>query len=749
MTHKSKSGSTMKSGTKSTKELDPKLIEQAWSQHVNSRQAFSRDLTIGLVAVLLLTVTFFRSVSDFEAYSLVETRLQKNYVREAAHRNNVVNRLMLFPLTYFAGQDQIAEIVRHVPCAADERTSAIRSEALESGPWAIDMSRIAPLTACSESIGAAYSPDLSSRLPVREWSELVDAVVMTNKIPDKLFAQEVMLPLDEALRHQKDVLLDQPITDAVTDLKGAITVQQQALTDVESGDLSAPLRQSRKVLDQLAAGINDAPLALLPQQSAGRPGTALLGEAELAVDPLLFDIYFASLQGQMESIDDYLLIAQQLDLTDAFGHVEQVMTAARSAEPETAELLARREQLEDDVVLVNPVYTGPLPGSVSLRPAEIVRVFPLALAMTLAFFIWRFTQLRQRTADLKGAFLKQRYAEPDVNLILPELGSAGAARSRSGTHQIVVVFGDVLGIAFVLLTGAAVVYTSYASLMMRDNSGDNRWLLFMYVIAVALVVSAFVALAVEFLGDDAATPDSTPTFTVLGSLRSIRRDFRLWKSDHRSQLAGLSEARKPAVVAVVALILIATVEVTGVASALGKRGNVLLEDQHWVEGSLEMINPEKPPESIILGKFLAFQEAPSGERIRASGPLDSLPSTPSDKWNVGQLNDPDLNATAGKQVVLHVTTAGYEGEPLRLRWSLTRVSDDASRSDPFFTDQPAFPSSVLIPRSNSSVNDIKVWIPDAPLPGQYELTFSLTQDNGAPIDNLTTWFEEPAPTLAG
>jgi len=228
-------------------------------------------------------------------------------------------------------------------------------------------------------------------------------------------------------------------------------------------------------------------------------------------------------------------------------------------------------------------------------------------------------------------------------------------------------------------------------------------------------------------------------------LQTYRHNVRQWKSEHHSFFSSLSENRKPVLITALAAALLMTAGVTGGAAVFAKNGTAFLRDPAWFDGSVELLNPGRPLMPATLGSFLNLQEEPADQRDRTTVPRQSPVATLQDNWDIRELTDPELARMNGNVVGLRMTTAGYEGEALRLRWTLVSLDVDGPRPDPFFTNQPAFPTSVLMPRTNSSVNEIKIWIPVPPQPGQYALTFSLTQDNGPAIDTLTTRIEEPMP----
>ena len=713
-------------------DVDPNLLEQAWLQHLSSRQMFSRDVTIGLIAIILLTVLFVRIVGGFEKSA---ARVQQRYATESAYMNNDMNRLSALSLAYFSGQQRLFKVINEIPCAVRERTDGLRVKLM-------DVNFPLPRTTdCTEAIGASYSPDLLARLAEPE-RKAVDGEGATIRIPSSLLYREAVAPINVALQQQKDLYLDAPVRQIVQSVKDIVSEQQRRLSQTGPNiKMRAELSDIARSLDELASAIDQAPFSLVPTEPyGGFHGEIPPSVAQIGTNGQLVDKLTADLLHKLDTIDEFAAGASHGTFMEAITEAKAVISEARSSEllasrandPAFSESSVNDMSLSDDVDLINPIYAGPLPSTVTIRESEFISLFPLGLAVALAYFVWRYAQLRHRADDLNRVIVNLGLSEFEADIVMPHFGGIGGAVSRMRRHSGMNVASEIAGAACVLGVGAAVVYASRASIDLRAQFGDSLGLYVMYGLAALLLLWAYLILTQEFVAGEsqaATTGAIEHRHSRLGVpyAEAFRRAVE-FSSDSAARFVTHTRITLLGLLAALALTFALSLSATELASRNSRA--------QWPHGSIEIATNAPPPAGNTLGSFLGPAQGRGAEPISGGLQPGGLGSHLGDRLDLRDLAGPGLGLLVGNEVSLLVKTTGYEGQSLHLRWSLISLPNGHPDFEPLLENQPVFPTSIIVPRTNTSANPVKVWIPCPPPLGLYEVAITLAQDNGTPVGTL-------------
>jgi hypothetical protein len=285
--------------------------------------------------------------------------------------------------------------------------------------------------------------------------------------------------------------------------------------------------------------------------------------------------------------------------------------------------------------------------------------------------------------------------------------------------------GGVIGLVSVLGVGALSAYAGVTALTIRDATSSSPWIVLVYVLAGVVVIWAYLLLAADAWAKESVSVLSTQTQTRTRSAAASRRAalLKLW------QLARQATAGRQALTTIV-LTLALLAAIAGLialgmkASELVGRSNSIFYKALPPGGSVAIRNDSG---DTTLGDFLGEAPKTSTRRFSTLGSLDGVIINAQQRWDMPELRDPELRALNGRVLTLEVRTIGLEGEALSIRWTMNDGESDLPIGEPFFADQPAFPTPIILPRDDPGLNSVKVWVPAPPQPGEYSITVSVEQ----------------------
>lgn len=680
-------------------------------QHAGARQAFARDLAIAFVAVLLLSVNFLRGVNLFEQVTSVESQVEAAAAVAAVKDSLLVNDVGLAPLTFHSGQQRLT---RQFSCAFEERLLALQRAVKEQPSDGPDTA--APTsTPCSDAIGAPIPLDMLLDLPLSDRRGLAAA---DEDLVLRLLEENVVAPLNDAFPRARYELVYLPLQQSISHLKTLVKQEQDAISDDEDlAHLSDELRDTSKKLGLLTEKLSNSGHAMDAGPLAAERIAAVLPTgvtaAAILADPShneAMGVLAALEVGQgLAQLDAAFAGVAGADLTTTFLQIETTLSNVREARPDAPGLQAHRDGLRAKLQSIEAIYTGPLPGTISLMPEETVRYFPVVLALVLAFFVWRFLQLQHRTEALVKAFEEQgEFDQDEAQLYLPPLTRFGPRAMETRAQRATAFASIAVGVAILLGIGIAIAFAARMALSRTDASVHTAWLYLTYLFAGLLVVWAYGLLAMEALFKSGISGGSG---SVLGD-GILRAPVVRQLSGARSPSGRDRQGSVRVLVAVVLVVgAVGTIGLLGGGAALGASSGPTPHARFVLEAGEPV---------ATLGAFLRQQEQ----------------AAPQPRG----FENAELRESVGLRLRLEGRAEVPKGQRLRVRWTMFEAATDRPVAAPFFLSQPAFPTPIYVPLANEESHSVELWVPSPAAPGRYYVKVQLAEGD-------RVLFDEPSPAF--
>ncbi len=677
------------------KDLRLKFLEQAWQQHLTARQAFLRDLTIAAVAVVLLLVTFYRSVDLIERTANLEARKRLVADDQASISADfgVVSGAIASAVE--EAETDLGELVENVPCAVEEHLHALET--------AIQNRRAPPPTAyqgpvlpdatpvardwCAAAIGAPIPPDPLAALTEGELAQLVQAdgadAIGYATVVDERVAQ----PLNQALASAKERAVDVPLSAATTDLAATVSRQIEALRTIGAvGETVGSLRTILLEVESTLASLEDTELVLMhPVARGGGVASPGMSDIEGQVEQMVTIISDAA--GEIR--------AEMTRLQESLARIEVLMSQAAQERTgtEDSELAA----LEEEIDSIRENYARPLPGAVVLQPRDAVRFYPVILTIVFAYFAWRYLQLEQRNVELVRAGRDRGLDDDDLRVFLPGFRSAGAASPDRGGLVPSAVTGGIR-VLLISLPGVLATISALAVAQSGSLTRDARWLYGVYGGAGVVLLGSYWLLVVNarrprlVTDRPALAPSAAPTVTD----RPPALPSHVPTRTSRARRARAGDRPFTFRIPLLAAVLVGLV--SSVATLMGGVFNLFpaLDAPSTIRGELSETMIEA---GVTYAEFLTQ----TGEdRTAQSDPVVLI----------------------GAIASVTVEAEGLRGENLDLRWSMVDASTNKLLTAEWMVNQQGL---IIIPEARSERLIARLWVPLPPRAGEYLVRLTLYQ----------------------
>lgn len=682
----------------------PKFLEQAWQQYLAVRQTFIRDVSIAGVAVLLLTVTFFRSVELLERITNMELDQDALVTDQNTKERDFENTQRLLEQALVNAEDQLDSLVTVMPCLVSGQLLALQHGIQDAG-----MRTQEPLPEMTDSIQTCFER-IGAPLPEFNLSEEELQFLTAEEDPERgasaFFNNRVVGALNSELRGIKESQFNQPIEIASNNLIRVIRAQRDDLRrEGQGGELTSKLFDASWELEDAIAklillefSLTSPTVALTEGTPTGVPEPVKIWPYDENYNTTIVLKVTSQLGPQLKTIHNQIYDPEE-GIFEKFTQLEYVMGLA--ADSRTGRLDSALSSMKQEVEAMSDDYTDPLPGAVTLHPRDATNFFPLIVTIVLAYFSLRYLQIKERGKALTEEFMRNGFTESQVDLYLTGPTRAAPTAKALGTLPARAVILGAIGIA--LLPGFLVVITAAAIVQSVPWGPGNTWLYGMYGFSLLLLTGTYCLFVAEYF-----TEKSPATWMrgILGApvdgAASPERDDAEPVTHQQSRPVDLM-SRGKSMLPILCVILAATVAFVAIGSTSNELGQRLNAEP--VVGSKLTIGQPVPDTS--LQAFNARQSStPEASQVTLLGvqaePAAMHANVPED--------------TLGVEIPVDIRTEGIVGERLDLRWSVFDATNTLGCQTSWLRNQSA-PS--FFPSDRSSTQSTAFWIQNPPVSGTY------------------------------